>query len=268
MILITGHKGFIGSHLTSRLDKADIAWVGYDLLDGNDIRDGVKLDMFFDKYRPSIVIHLAALAGVRRGEQYPHDYFDTNVIGSENVFRACNDFGVKKVIVFSSSSIHGDPSPKSVYGVSKLAMEHLLVRYNIESRYIVRPFTVYGENGRKDLVIEKWLTQYRQGWPITVYGDGSSFRTYTYVGDLVDAIVKMIDYDKKGLVTFELGGSKKVYLKDFLELFLTIFPDAKTTSLPFPAWDSMGKEPDSREGRELGWSGETDFMQKVKQLLI
>src|SRR3990167_4575191 len=185
-ILVTGQKGFIGSHLTAKLDELGIVLEGNDFVVGNDIRDAVKLDAAVEKSQADIVIHLAALAGVRRGEDYPQEYFDTNVIGTNNLLRISKKFGIKKFIALSSSSVNGG-NPNSIYGASKLAMEHLVKRFELPYKFIVRPFTVYGERGRKDQVIFKWVDQYHNGKPITFYGDGTSFRTYVYAGDLVDA---------------------------------------------------------------------------------
>lgn len=267
MILITGYKGFIGSHLTKKLDSLGISWIGYDLLDGNDLRDKCKLDSFFDRHQITTVIHLGALAGVRRGEEYPQEYFDTNVMGSENLLKLSKEYGVNKVIFFSSSSIYGDNGhPSSIYGITKLTMEMLMGRYDIPHKYIVRPFTVYGENGRKEHVLFKWFGQQKQGKPITFYGDGSTYRTYTYVGDLVEALVLMLDYKEKEVI-FELGGNKKVTLKDFLKVFLELFPDTKVNYLPLPSWDSVGREPNLAEAHKLGWKGETDYLLKIRELL-
>ena len=266
-ILISGHRGFIGSHLTAKLDSLGIAWAGYDLADGNDIRDKVTLDTFIERGQFDVVIHLAALAGVRRGEDYPQEYFDTNVIGTDNLLSLSKKFGIKKFIALSSSSVNGG-NPTSVYGTSKLAMEHLVKRSDLPYKFIVRPFTVYGERGRKDQVIFKWVEQYQQGKPLTFYGDGNSFRTYVYAGDLVEALILMLDYKpEKSDITFELGGGDRITLSKVLNVFMNKYPDAKVKNLPFPKCDSMGIEPNIEEATKIGWKATTNFADKMKEII-
>lgn len=266
-ILVTGHRGFIGSHLIERLNRLEIPWEGYDLVDGNDIRDKVKLDAFIEKGQFDTVIHLAALAGVRRGEDYPQEYFDTNVIGTDNLLRISKKFGVKKFIALSSSSVNGG-NPTSVYGASKLAMEHLVKRAELSHKFLVRPFTVYGERGRKDQVIFKWVEQCLQGKPLTFYGDGESFRTYVYAGDLVDALILMLSYHpEKSDITFELGGGEKITLNKVLEVFLDRYPLAQIERLPFPKCDSHGIEPNIEEATKMGWSPKTNFAEKMREII-
>lgn len=267
-IFITGHRGFIGEHLMRRLVEQDaFDYCGFDLVCGGDIRDKVQLDIAIDKFQPDVVIHLAALTGVRRGEDYAQEYFDTNVVGTENLMQLSKKHGVKKVIILSSSSVNSG-NPNSIYGASKLAMEHIVCRHNIGWQFIVRPFTVYGENGRKDEVLPRWVQQYKSGKPITVYGNGNSFRTYVYVGDLIDALLMMCRYSpEEQNITFELGGGKEVYLSKVLKIFLTKYPDAKVENLPFPACDSLGREPDSTEVERMGWKPKTDYETKVLEII-
>ena len=266
-VLVTGHRGFIGSHVIERFNALNIPWVGYDLVDGDDIRDKVKLDIVIEKNQIDTVIHLAALAGVRRGEDYPQEYFDTNVIGTDNLLRISKKFGVKKFIALSSSSVNGG-NPTSVYGTSKLAMEHLIKRAELPYKFIVRPFTVYGERGRKDQVIFKWVEQYQQGKQLTFYGDGQSFRTYVYAGDLADALIMMLSYEpEKSDVTFELGGGEKVTLNKVKQVFLSKYPAAFFDYQPFPKCDSYGIEPNLEEATKMGWAPKTNFEEKMKEII-
>lgn len=267
-IFVTGYCGFIGEHLSKRLNEMGIEWDGYDLQDGDDIRDKVKLDVALDKSQADVVIHLAALTGVRRGEDYAQEYFDTNAVGTENLLQLSKKFGVKKFIALSSSSVNGG-EPNSIYGASKLAMEHLVKRCDLPYQFIVRPFTVYGEQGRKDEVLPRWIEQYKQGKPITFYGDGMrSFRTYVYVGDLIDAILMMLTYEpQEKTITFELGGGEKVYLSKVLTIFLHKYPDAKVNYLPLPPGDSLGREPSAVEVEKMGWKPKTDYETKMMEII-
>lgn len=276
MILLTGNKGFIGSRISYDLDAIGNDWCGYDIKDGNgnDIRDLRRLDEVFEKYQIDTVIHLAALAGVRRGEDYPQEYFDTNVIGTENILKMCKKYKVKKVIMFSSSSVYGkngEGHPDSFYGISKLAMENLHERYpEIQQLFIVRPFTVYGENGRRDQVIFKWINNIKEGKPIFFYGDGDSYRTYTYVGDISDAVMKMLNSDLIGHCIFELGGKEKIKLFELLDIFKNhkATADLKIENLPMPVMDSEGRTPNMASAELLlGWEPQQDFTEKVNEIL-
>jgi len=162
-ILLTGDCGFIASRLKEALPTGTI---GIDLLEGEDIRDKYHLEYLFETEHFDTVIHCAALAGVRRSELYPEDYISTNVIGTKNLIDLSEKYGVKHFINFSSSSVYGADTkdglkedavknPKSIYGMTKLMAEQLVARSSIKTTTI-RPFTVYGENGRGDLVIKKW----------------------------------------------------------------------------------------------------------------
>ena len=267
-ILVTGHKGFIGAHITKKLDALGIAWEGFDLVEGDDVRNIVRLDTVLEKSQADIIIHLAALAGVRRGEDYPQQYFDTNVIGTNNLIRVAEKYKVKKLIAFSSSSVDGG-NPKGVYGTSKLAMEHLVRRANLPFKFIVRPFTVYGEGGRRDQVIFKWKEQYLNGKPLTFFGDGSAYRTQVYAGDLADAVMMMLTYEPAddSDITFEIGGGERITVAKILEIFQSKYPDAKVERLPLPSCDSLGREPDMYEVTKMGWKPKTDFTTKVTEII-
>jgi nucleoside-diphosphate-sugar epimerase len=254
MILITGHKGFIGSHLTRSLDKSGYKWIGYDLVEGSDIRDKLRLEQFFDSYPIDTVIHLAALAGARRGETYPQEYFDTNVIGTENVARMCEKYGVKKLIAFSSASAN---TCQNTYGITKHAMELMLMKVKIPMLYVVRPFNVYGENGRPDQVIWKWLEKAKAGQPIEFHGDLK--RNYTYVGDVVSALYVLLKQETAlGYRITDFGCEKKVGLSELLKVFQEKFPNLKVIEKPM-------SDIETSPSPELEFN--TDFISKVKELI-
>ena len=227
-ILITGDRGFIGTYLRRALDlEKDIHYVGYDLRNGEDIRDRIKMDRLFEEHNFGMVIHLAALAGVRRGEDYPEEYTSTNITGTRNLIEMCKKYNVKKFLFFSSSSVLGggldklredDPyGPKSFYAITKVAGE-LMVKASGLNYVVVRPFTVYGENGRPDMVVYRWINQIKAGRPVTFYGDGDTERGYTYVGDLVRGVIDLVKAWHSNL-TLHIGGNKVVKLRDLYELF-------------------------------------------------
>lgn len=253
MILITGHKGFIGKHLTANLDKDNIKWVGFDLLDGQDIRNKLDLERVFDTYPIDTVIHMAALAGARRGDTYPQDYFDTNVIGTENVARTCEKYGIQKLIAFSSSSAK---VCQNTYGVTKFAMELMLRKIRLPQIFIIRPFNVYGENGRPDQVIYKWKTRIEAGLPIEYHGDLK--RNYTYVGDIIDGLRTVLNATDKDGHILDFGNHEKVGLGELLELFKKKYPDMKVTDNPMPDVDVS---PDGE------FPCKTRFIKKAKDLI-
>lgn len=274
-ILITGSEGFIGDRLCEKVDS----FHSYDLLFGDDIRDKYKLEDHFQKYHFDTVIHMAARAGVRMGEAHPDEFISTNVNGTLNLLNLSKKYGVKHFIFFSSSSVYGnqqspnketDPlQPIGVYGSTK-AMGEMLVKGSGVPYTIIRPFTVYGENGRLDQVIFKWIQQIKLGLPITVYGDGSSKRGYTYVGDLVDGVLKVLDKGAENK-TYNLGGHQIITLGELIDLFVPYLPEKYKDALqrlPMPKEDVYENWGDiSKAKNRLGWSPNTDFKTKVAEIL-
>jgi UDP-glucuronate 4-epimerase len=255
-ILLTGGAGFIGSHLQKHIDCTV-----YDLVNGDDIRDRFKLDRLFNKERFDTVINLAARAGVPAGEEFYEEYFSTNCIGLKILIEVCKKYHAKLIHFSSSSSIPA----KSVYGITKLAGEKLLEASGIEY-VVIRPFTVIGENGRKELVIYKWLGQYQRGEKISFYGDGKTFRGYTYVGDLVEGVLKSLKVKNEIL---NIGGNQKITLDELWDIFKEVYPDAEREITPLPDYDMSGEMADISKTTELtGWTPKTDIRQKIKELLI
>ena len=139
-ILLTGDKGFIGMHLQNKLRNIGFIVNGYDLKVGYDIRNRRQVDQAFRLFRPDVVIHLAALAGVRLSEQIPGEYFKTNVMGLYNVLEEAKKRKVKNFLFASSSSVYGNAkcplkedikrAPVSVYGLTKLLGEIMCKYYS------------------------------------------------------------------------------------------------------------------------------------------
>lgn len=279
-LCVTGHRGFIGGHLTKLLDERKIRWVGYDLVEGNDIRDECGLDAFFEKNQVSEVIHLAALAGVRRGEEYPNYYLSTNVVGTMNVVHLCEKYNVKHLVNFSSSSVYGDSKPPvsesfvkhpiSFYGITKLGAELIANNSSIPQVTTVVPFTVYGESGRRDAVIYRWLEQIKNNQSITLYGDGLSERGYVNVHDLVEATVKIV-HEFTGhwsRESFNLGGAEVIRLKDLVELFKEVFVDLNFIELPAIKADIKSNWADiGKAGKILSFYPEKKFVKNVRKIL-
>ena len=272
-ILLTGDLGFIGTRIGKRL-KAELSKtiiIGYDIeRKGDDIRDLFDLERMFAYYNFDCVLHLAARAGVRMGEQFPEEYITTNILGTENVLRLAEKYKVQKVIMFSSSSIYGKgDGPISMYGITKKASEMLTIRFKIPSVWIVRPFTVYGEHGRIDQVIFKWINQIKAEKPISYFGGKESSRYYTYVGDVARAVEMMIVSAKLGIMTVDLAGERMVKLKELLDIFLIqLGSSLPTENFPLPDVDDVKIKPNDSAFQLLSWKPEQNFHEKVKEIII
>ena len=260
LILITGAAGFIGSHLAERLCARGDEVVGIDnfdpfygravkeanlatlrrgprfsLVDG-DIRDAAALERAFAQRRPDLVVHLAALAGVRPSLADPARYADVNVTGTQRVIDAAAAHGVRRLVFASSSSVYGldseppfkesDPclKPVSPYASTKRAGELLLFtahHLNALDVTCLRFFTVFGPRQRPDLAIHKFARLIAAGQPIELYGDGTSSRDYTFIDDIVDGVVAAVDEATgagPGYRIYNLGGSRTTTLLQLVDL--------------------------------------------------
>jgi len=280
-VLVTGHRGFIGTRLCKLLKKNKIDYDGFDLLEGFDIRNSLQLDKQFEAGQYDVVIHMAALAGVRRGQVFPEEYISTNILGTQNIIDMCERYDVGRLIFFSSSSVLGgletglgldetyDLNPTSLYAVTKVTGEFLVNNSKLKST-IVRPFTVYGENGRPDMVIYKWINQIKAGRPATVFGDGKSVRGYTYVGDLVQAICDLLKKPYDG--TIHLGGSEQIQLAEVFAEFLEHCKKKKIKAevalLPMPEADVKSSFANCTIARDhIGFEPEKRFIKILKKIL-
>ena len=260
VIFVTGAAGFIGSHLAERLCGRGDDVIGLDNFDAfyaradkernlaklrsepkftfveGDIRDADVLDRIFGERHPEVVVHLAALAGVRPSLADPVRYADVNVIGTQRVFDACRAHGVGRLVFGSSSSVYGrdseppfkesDPclTPLSPYAATKRANELML--FTAHHLYAVdvtclRFFTVFGPRQRPDLAIHKFAKLMAAAKPIELFGDGSTSRDYTYIDDIIDGVVAAIDQPRAGAPGFRvynLGGSRTTTLKQLVDL--------------------------------------------------
>ena len=256
-IVLTGAAGFIGSNLAERLCARGDNVVGLDNMDpfyarsikernlrtlrglpNFQVVEGDILDLdanhaaFAKAGKADVLVHLAALAGVRPSLANPERFFAVNVTGTLNLLRVARERGVKKVIFASSSSVYGrdsvvpfsegDPcaTPVSPYASSKRAGE--LLAFTDHHLYgtsvtCLRFFTVYGPRQRPDLAIHKFTQLIAQGKPITLFGDGSTSRDYTYIDDILDGVVAAIDQPGGAFRTYNLGGSRPTSLKDLVD---------------------------------------------------
>ncbi len=194
-----------------------------------DVMDTELLDRVFAR-GPELVIHLAALAGVRNSLLDPARYARVNIEGTVNLLERARSHGVGRFVFASSSSVYGHSDggplsedhpalePVSPYGASKRAGELVCWTFNHLSGMPIaalRFFTVYGPRQRPDMAIHKFAKLMLSGQPIPVYGDGRSRRDYTYVADIIDGIVAAAEHPD-GFQIFNLGSSRPVELLEVI----------------------------------------------------
>ena len=197
-----------------------------------DIRNRDHLTELFKKNRIDAVFHLAARAGVRPSIVDPLLYEDVNLRGTITLLEVCKEFGMKNFIFASSSSVYGenqrvpfsetdlDIQPISPYGATKRAGE--LLCYSYHHLYginiaCLRIFTAYGPRQRPEMAIHKFTSLMDQGKEIPMYGDGSSKRDYTYIDDLIDGMMAVLQRHK-GFEIYNLGESRTTSLKELIRM--------------------------------------------------
>ena len=250
--LVTGSSGFIGYNLCNYIIKRGHNVFGLDLDEKYnnlkkwrneklnkigvktfcvDISDKYQLDDFKNKNNASFksIFHLAGLAGVRRSLEIPEKYYDANLRGTLNILNLASHINVDSLVFSSTSSVYGgnknssketdNLNPISPYANSKLLAEKICKLYSISNNLnvsILRYFTVYGEAGRPDMSILRFIDNIFNGNPITIYGDGNQERDFTYIEDVCDATFK-----SSRLVNFNIlniGNSKPVKLNDIVNI--------------------------------------------------
>jgi UDP-glucuronate 4-epimerase len=275
-VLVTGAAGFIGSHLVDRLLRDGWEVTGVDNFDdfyapalkrGNvadhlthpaysfvetDIRDPDAMAMRLTR-RYDVIVHLAAMAGVRPSIANPILYQDVNVRGTQNLLEFARTREIPQFVFGSSSSVYGvNPNvpwreddhvlrPISPYASTKVSGELLGHVYShlYGMRFIaLRFFTVYGPRQRPDLAIRKFARLILNGERVPLYGDGSSRRDYTYIDDIIDGIVAAIRYTATQYEVINLGNSKAVTLGELVREMEAVFGvPAILTLLPDQAGD-------------------------------
>lgn len=274
-ILVTGSPGFIGANLVIRLLKelssgtvisfdsmndyydpklkeyrlgliekeSMISPVKHIFVKGN-LADKDLVNQIFEKYHPSIVINLAAQAGVRYSIEHPDVYIESNIIGFFNILEACRYFPVAHLVYASSSSVYGGnkkvpfstddkvDNPVSLYAATKKADELLAYSYsklyNIPSTGL-RFFTVYGPAGRPDMFYYSATQKLATGKSIQIFNYGDMKRDFTYIDDIIEGIVRVMQgapEKKNGLdglpippyAVYNIGGGQPEDLLDYIKV--------------------------------------------------
>ena len=233
--------------------------------------------------KPDLIVHLAALAGVRPSIASPAEYVDVDIKGTVNLLDMARRYKIKQFIFASSSSVYGanqkipfsedDPIVHQVspYATAKAAGElycktyqHL---YGIPTT-VLRFFTVYGPRQRPDMAIRKFTELLSQGKPIPMFGDGTSERDYTYIDDCINGVMAAIEKPFE-FETFNLGNSTMVKLKDLLEIIaekLGIEPEIDQQ--PNQPGDVPVTYADTSKARELlGYNPKTSIEEGIESFI-
>ena len=269
-ILVTGAAGFIGSNLVKRIYKEtpNVTVIGIDNMNAyydvalkdfrlkkleqystftfvkGNIADKILINELFEKYKPSIVVNLAAQAGVRYSITNPDAYIESNLVGFFNILEACRNYPVEHLVYASSSSVYGSnkkvpystddkvDNPVSLYAATKKSnelMAHAYSKlYNIPSTGL-RFFTVYGPAGRPDMAYFGFTNKLVKGETIKIFNYGNCKRDFTYVDDIVEGVVRVMQKapDKKngedGLpippyAVYNIGNQNPENLLDFVQI--------------------------------------------------
>ena len=323
-IYITGAAGFIGFHASKKFLDKGFNVHGFDSINNyydvnlkksrlsilnkyknfsftKGLLENQKLlNLSVTKFKPSIIIHLAAQAGVRYSIDNPDVYLNTNILGTFNVIKIANIIGVKHLIIGSSSSVYGannkipfqeiDKTDHQVsfYAATKKSTESLAHSYSSLWKLpitMLRFFTVYGPFGRPDMAYYKFTKKILEGKKIDIYNKGKMYRDYTYVDDIVDGIYKLINKipalnSKKKFKNdslspvapfriLNIGNTKKILLLDFintLEKELNI--KIKKNYLPMQKGDVYSTLSDSSLLKRItGYNPKTNYKVGIRKFL-
>jgi len=309
-IMVTGGAGFIGSHLVEKLLSAgyevDIldnfndfynpeikrnniskceSYTGYRLLEG-DTRDRKFLSKIFGDQEYDLVIHLAALAGVRPSLQHPLQYSEVNIVGTQNILEECRRKGIKKFIFASSSSVYGNNQnlpfretdsvdfPISPYAATKKAGELICHTYHHLydiSMMCLRFFTVYGPRQRPDLAIYKFVDKISKGDTIKLYGDGTTARDYTFIDDIINGVMGAIKFLENNhcFEVINLGESVTVSLIEMVQIISEeMGMKVNSEFVPMQPGDVTITYADiSKAKRMIGYDPQTDFRSGIIRFL-
>ncbi len=260
-VIVTGAAGFIGMHVCERLLGQGEAVVGVDDFNAYypvslkearaarlaahdrfqmvrlDVAEAAAFEALVARVKPTLIVHLAAQAGVRYSLENPFAYERANLAGHLSVLEACRQQGVDQLVYASSSSVYGDhpletggfresdpvDRPASLYAATKRSCELMSAAYGRLyglSQTGLRFFTVYGPWGRPDMAYFSFSQKIMAGEAIDVYGEGRMARDFTYIDDIVDGVIGVIDHPAAPGETriFNIGDSRPVGLMRMIEV--------------------------------------------------
>ena len=323
-IFITGSSGFIGFHVAKRYLDKGFKVSGFDSMNNyydvklkksrlkilkkyknfsftkGSLENQKILNNSIKKFKPSIIIHLAAQAGVRYSIDNPDVYLNSNILGTFNVIKIANKIKVKHLIIGSSSSVYGankkipfqeiDKTDHQVsfYAATKKSTENLAHSYSSLWNLpitILRFFTVYGPWGRPDMAYFKFTKNILSGKKIDVYNKGKMFRDYTYIDDIVDGIFKLTNkvpklnpakkYKNDSLShvaptrILNIGNTKKILLSDFINaLEKQLEKKIKRNYMPMQKGDVHYTLSDSSLLKRItGYNPKTNYKTGIKKFI-
>lgn len=309
--LITGGAGFIGSSLADYLldygnkvvvvdnfcdfynpeikrnnIKNNLSNDNYKLYEV-DISDYENLEKAFSENKIDVIVHLAAMAGVRPSIENPVLYQKVNCMGTQNILELMKKYNIKNLVMASSSSVYGNNKKVpfeetdvvdyaiSPYAATKKANEvmthvyHKLYDFNV---IMLRFFTVYGPRQRPDLAINKFTKLMINNEEIPMFGDGTTSRDYTYIDDIVSGIDSSIKYVLNNENVYEiinLGNSSPITLKNMIEVIgKTLNVEPKIKQMPMQAGDvNVTYANISKAQKLLGYSPKTTFEEGIKKFV-
>lgn len=313
-VLITGVAGFIGYHLAKRLIAENIFVIGIDNMNDYysvelkkdrlknigerdnflfieaSIENMDVLEDCFKDYKPDIVINLAAQAGVRYSIENPKAYIDSNIIGFFNMLECCRRYPVKHLIFASSSSVYGAnkkvpystkdkvDTPVSLYAATKKTDE--LLAYSYSELYKIKTtglrfFTVYGPFGRPDMAYFSFTDKIMNDKSIQIFNNGDMYRDFTYIDDIIEGIVRLLDYIPKEdennafYKIYNIGNNNPVKLMDFINILEeSLGKSAKKEYLPMQLGDVYQTYADIEElKRDTGFAPKTKLSDGINKFV-
>jgi UDP-glucuronate 4-epimerase len=304
-VLVTGVAGFIGFHLAARLLARGDAVVGVDSLNAYydvglkearlgrlklgpafmkaDIADRAAMEQVFASGKFDAIVNLAAQAGVRYSLENPHAYVDANVTGFLNILEGARHHGTGHLVYASTSSVYGTndklpfsedqrtDTPISLYAATKKANEVMAHAYSHlfgVPMTGLRFFTVYGPWGRPDMALFRFTRGILAGEAIPVFNQGKMVRDFTYIEDIVEGIVRVIDRPQ-GYRIFNIGNNRRVELMAYIRaLEAALGKKAVLDLLPMQAGDVKATEADTTALREAtGFSPATPVEEGVRRFV-
>jgi UDP-glucuronate 4-epimerase len=303
--LVTGAAGFIGARTSQMLIEQGHTVVGIDNLNDaydprmkeyrlkklqalkgftfhkRDISDKSVIDLFKDEKLEG-VINLAARAGVRYSVENPWAFLESNVTGTLNMLEMCRQFGCRKFILASTSSIYGGnpiyPTPETAssseplqpYAASKKGAEALAhsyhYLYDIDVT-VLRYFTVYGPAGRPDLAMFRFVQWITEGQPVRINGDGKQSRGFTYVDDIARGTIAALK--PLGYEIINLGGHEVITINELVEMIEELSgKQANVQYGPPNLADMFTNQADVTKARDvLGWNPQVNLRDGIKNLI-
>tara|TARA_Y100000768_G_C23975677_1_gene682919 strand:+ start:680 stop:1681 length:1002 start_codon:yes stop_codon:yes gene_type:complete len=323
-IFITGSSGFIGFHLAQKFLNKGVKVHGFDSMNNyydiklkkarlnilkkyknfyftrGKLENEKKLTLCLNKFKPQIIVHLAAQAGVRYSIKNPDTYLNSNILGTFNILKISQKLKVKHLIIGSSSSVYGSNKKfpfqeidktdhqLSFYAATKKSTESIAHSYSSLWKLpitMLRFFTVYGPFGRPDMAYFKFTKKILSGKKIDIYNKGRMYRDYTYIDDIVDGIYKLINKppnlnSKKKIKNdsispvapyriLNIGNTKKIYLLNFIKtLEKELGKKIKKNYMPMQKGDVHSTLSDSSLLKRItGYNPKTNYKVGIKKFI-